>query len=122
CGCCGMRAFSDHAGALYMLYRSAALGVNRDTYLLTATDPGAAFQSDDLHKWNVGTCPMSSFALAEGGAGILAAWETDGQVYYCRIDPASGRHSAERAAPGDGKGRKHPVVAANAQGQTILVW
>jgi hypothetical protein len=122
CGCCGMRAFSDRSGALYLLYRSAAGGVNRDTYLLTAKNRGAEFQSDDLHKWNVGTCPMSSFSLAEGNLGVLAAWETAGQVYFARIDPATGKPSLRRAAPGAGTGRKHPVVAANARGETILAW
>jgi hypothetical protein len=122
CGCCGMRAFSGRAGALYLLYRSAAGGVNRDTYLLTGKGPGAAFRSDDLHRWNVGTCPMSSFALAEDGAGVLAAWETNGQVYFARIDPASGKPSTPQGAPGEGRGRKHPVVAGNAGGEAVLVW
>jgi hypothetical protein len=26
------------------------------------------------------------------------------------------------AAPGDGRGRKHPVIAANERGETVLVW
>src|SRR5206468_12229341 len=122
CGCCGMRAFSDHTGTLYLLYRSAAGGVNRDTYLLAAKDLGAEFRSDDLHKWSVGTCPMSSFSMAEGSPGVLAAWETAGQVYYARIDPATGKPSPPRAAPGAGTGRKHPAVAANARGETSLAW
>src|SRR5262249_999888 len=122
CGCCGMRAFSDRKGNPYMLYRSAAEVVHRDTYLLTSKDKGAKFQSDRLHKWDVGTCPMSSYALAESGTGILAAWETEGQVYYLGIDPSTGKQSALRSAPGAGKGRKHPVVASNAQGEIILVW
>jgi hypothetical protein len=122
CGCCGMRAFSDHKGALYMLYRSAAKDVNRDTYLLFSKDHGDKFRGDDLHKWTVTTCPMSSFSLADTGAGVLASWETDGQVYFTRVDPESGKHAEAQAAPGTGKGRKHPVMAGNAKGETILVW
>jgi hypothetical protein len=122
CGCCGMRAFGDRKGNLYMLYRSAAEGVNRDTYLLTSKDRGNKFQGDKLHAWNIATCPMSSYSLAETSLGILAAWETDGQVYHTRIDPTSGKHAAPQAAPGAGKGRKHPVTAGNAKGETILVW
>jgi hypothetical protein len=122
CGCCGMRAFCDSKGSLWLLYRSAAGGVNRDTYVVNSRDQAGKFQSDNLHPWNIATCPMSSFALAEGAAGILAAWETDGQVFYTRLDPATGKHGEVRAAPGAGKGRKHPALAANAQGETILVW
>lgn len=122
CGCCGMRAFFDRAGGLYLLYRSAAGGVNRDTYLLSAKNLAADFHSDDLQQWAVGVCPMSSFALAEGGPGVLAAWETAGQVYFARLDPATGKPSPRRAAPGAGSNRKHPVVAANPRGETILAW
>ena len=64
---------------------------------------------------------MSSFALTEGSAGILAAWETAGQVYFARIDPSTGRRSEPAAVPGTGKGRKHPVLAGNDRGETILV-
>ncbi len=122
CGCCGMRALGDRKGNIYLLYRSAAKGVNRDTYLLVSKDQGEKFQSDQIQKWNVGICPMSSFALAETGNDVLAAWETDGQVYMTRIDPATGKRSEPIAAPGTHKGRKHPVVAGNARGETILVW
>jgi hypothetical protein len=65
---------------------------------------------------------MSSYALAEAGAGVLAAWETDGQVYWARLDPATGKMSAPVAAPGEARDRKHPVVAGNARGETILAW
>jgi hypothetical protein len=122
CGCCGLRAFADHKGNVYVLYRSAAERINRDTYLLTSTDRGASFHGDNLHPWKIEACPMSSFAFAESASGVLAAWETKGQVYFARIDPATGKKSEPIAAPGDARDRKHPVVACNRQGQTILAW
>jgi secreted PhoX family phosphatase len=61
-------------------------------------------------------------AFTEARAGTVAAWETKGQVYCARLDPSSGKPSAPLAAPGKARGRKHPVVAANAAGETILVW
>jgi hypothetical protein len=122
CGCCGMRAFADHKGTVYVLYRSATEQVHRDMYLLTSTNKAARFKGVDLHPWKIETCPMSSAAFAEGPAGVLAAWETKGQVFYTRIDPATGKHSKSIAAPGHAHGRKHPVVAANAKGEAILVW
>jgi RNA polymerase sigma factor (sigma-70 family) len=121
CGCCGMRAFSDRKGNVYMLYRSATHEVDRDTYLLFSKD-GQKFQSDRLQKWNIRNCPMSSFVFAETKDNVLAAWETEEQVYFARIDPESGKRSDPVAAPGAGKGRKHPAVAGNAQGETIFVW
>src|SRR5262249_47408447 len=108
CGCCGLRAFNDAKGNVYVLYRSASHEVHRDTYLLTSRDQGHKFQSSLLQKWNIRACPMSSFALAETGGGVLAAWETEGQVYAARVDPASGKAAEPLAAPGPGKDRKHP--------------
>jgi hypothetical protein len=122
CGCCGMRAFADRKGTVYLLYRSATEQVHRDMYLLTSPDKAAHFRGVDLHAWRVESCPMSSAAFAEGPAGVLAAWETRGQVYYTRIDRATGKPSVPVQAPGHSGGRKHPVVACNGKGETILVW
>jgi hypothetical protein len=122
CGCCGMRAFSTRKGDVFMLYRSATAKVGRDTYLIASTDKGKSFRSDKLQSWNIDICPMSSFALNEAKDRLLAAWETDGQVYFASVDADGGKHSDPVAAPGNAKGRKHPAVAANERGETILVW
>jgi hypothetical protein len=122
CGCCGMRALSDRKGNLFILYRSATQHVHRDTFLLTSTDQGKSFQSGRVQPWSIEICPMSSFALAEAKNEVVAAWETDGQVAFARIDPATGKRSEPGAAPGMGRGRKYPAVAANNRGETILVW
>jgi hypothetical protein len=120
CGCCGMRALSDRSGKLYMLYRSARERVNRDSYLLTAGND--EFRSVNLHPWKIGLCPMSSYCLADTSGSVIAAWDTDGQVYFAAIDPKTGEPAAPRAAPGAGGNRKHPVIARNTRGETILVW
>jgi hypothetical protein len=122
CGCCGMRAFADKRGAVYVLYRAAKEGVHRDMYLLTSAKPGAPFRGVDLQGWEINACPMSTAAFAEGPGGVLAAWETKGQVYFATVDPATGKPSAPRAAPGDARGRKHPSVAGNMQGEILLAW
>jgi hypothetical protein len=122
CGCCGLRAFADSKGNVCVLYRSAKDEVNRDTYLLTSADKGASFRGEDIHPWKVPACTMSSFGFAEGQAGVLATWETKGQVYYAPIDPETGKRSKPIAAPGGTGDRKHSVVACNKQGQTVLAW
>jgi hypothetical protein len=100
CGCCGLRAFVDSKGAVYVLYRAATEGVHRDTYLLTSKDKGASFEGDDIHPWHVGSCPMSSYGFAESSGGVLAAWETEGQDYYARIDQTTGKRSEPVAHQG----------------------
>ncbi len=122
CGCCGMRAFADHRGDVYLFYRSVTVGIHRDMYLLRSTPKGTDFQQDKVQEWTTGTCPMSSEAFCESAGKVLAAWETEGQVFFARIDPATGKRSPPIAAPGSTRGRKHPVVAANARGATLLAW
>jgi hypothetical protein len=122
CGCCGMRAFADSRGVVYLLYRAAANFVDRDMYLLSSRDHGRSFRGLRLHQWKLDTCPMSTSTLAQASGRALAAWETSGQVYYAGIDPAASEPGRIIAAPGEGKGRKHPAVAGNAAGETILVW
>jgi hypothetical protein len=122
CGCCGMRAFADGRGTVYVLYRAAREEVHRDMYLLASTDKGEHFRGEKIQEWEIRTCPMSSASFAEGAGVVVAAWETDGQVSFSRIDQATGKRSPAIAAPGDGKGRKHPAVAVNAKGETLLAW
>ncbi len=123
CGCCGLRAFADSKGTVYTLYRGAKDVGQRDMYLLTSADRGQTFRGVDIHPWSINLCPMSSEAFAEGPGGVVvAAWETKDRVYFARIDAKTGKRSAPVAAPGAGHGRKHPAVAVNARGETILVW
>jgi hypothetical protein len=123
CGCCGMRGFADSKGNIYALYRGAKDVTQRDMYLLSSTDKGKSFRTEDIHPWEINACPMSSETFAEGPAGrVVAAWETKGQVYFANIDPKTGKRSALVSAPGAGQGRKHPAVAVNSRGETILAW
>ena len=65
---------------------------------------------------------MSSEALVEGPSGVLAGWETTGQVMFGRLDRQTLKVAAPISAPGEGRDRKHPALAENAAGETILVW
>jgi len=122
CGCCGMAAYADTAGNVYALYRAATNVVNRDIWLLTSTDSGRSFQGADISKWNIGACVMSSESFATSDNGILAAWETEKQVYFGRIKPGTDSISTPVAAPGTPSNRKHPVTVANSLGETLFVW
>lgn len=122
CACCGMALETDSAGNLYALYRSAADVVHRDVYLLLSKDHGATFQGKRLHEWEIGACPMSSMVFEEGPSGLLTAWETAGQVYFSSIAGGALETSKPTAAPGKPAQRKHPRIAVNDDGQSLLVW
>jgi hypothetical protein len=121
CACCGTKALVDRQGSLYVLFRAATHNVERDMMLATSRDQGGHFKAISLQPWPVSTCPMSSESLFDTATGVIAAWETKGQVAFARIDPKSLVASQPMSPPGGGN-RKHPAVAANADGETILVW
>jgi hypothetical protein len=121
CACCGTRALVDRRGALTLLYRAATANVNRDMTLIQSTDNGAHFQVAAISPWRMSICPMSSESLVDTDKGVLAAWETNGQVFFSRIDPDT--MSVSPIAPsGVASGRKHPALAASFTSDVILVW
>jgi hypothetical protein len=119
CGCCGLRAVVDSTGAANILYRAATGGVHRDAAWLALS--GAGSTPVVLQSWNVNACPMSTFALGRDGRDLVAAWETEGQIYYARLDPGARTFSTPLAMDGPA-GRKHPAVATNAAGVTLVAW
>ncbi|MCC6264282.1 MAG: exo-alpha-sialidase [Bryobacterales bacterium] len=122
CGCCGLKIHADGRNRVYALYRSATESVHRDIYLLKSDDQGASFEGRLLHKWDINACPMSSMDLADNGDAVMAAWETGGQVYWVRVDGGIRSIGEPIPAPGAGKGRKHPRIAVNSRGETLLIW
>lgn len=122
CGCCGMRALADSSGKVYLVYRSAREKINRDIYLLTSSNHGESFQGEILGKWQIDACPMSSESFAESAAAIFTGWETNGQVFFGRVDRKTGKVGKSVPAPGGAAGRKHPALAVNQRGETILAW
>jgi hypothetical protein len=122
CGCCAVSALADRQGTLYALYRSATERVHRDTYLLRLPRGQAEADSTKLADWNVGACPMSTFALADSPAGVLAAWETAGEVGWTRIRPPTGHPAPPVAITNARHDIKHPALAGNATGETLVAW
>jgi hypothetical protein len=120
CGCCGMRAFVDSRGDLYALFRSARQEIHRDVYLLHSRDQGRSFEGRMLDPWEINACPMTSFAFVESSTNILAAWETGNKVYFAQIGAA--KPAEPVLAPGAGDDNKHPSLAVNSAGETLLVW
>ncbi len=121
CGCCQMRVLAENGGTVTLLYRSAGEVVNRDTYALVSNDKGVTFQGLKIHDWKIGACPMSSYSLIKDGARLLAAWESDKQVFLAPLG-ADMKPQGIAPAPGKGDNRKHPVLAANKDGQILMVW
>ena len=115
-----MRAFADRQGRVHLFYRAATERVDRDMYLLSSENRGQSFSGTLLDKWKLNACPMSSAALADGATELLAAWETQGQVYFASLDQKKGQPVSPIRAPGTTGKRRHPVITANSLGETML--
>ena len=121
CGCCGMRGFADGKN-VYFLYRSAVAGEDRDIYLLASNDEGKRFSGARVHPWKTTTCPMSTLSFARGPDAVVAAWDTEGEVFFSRLKNGVAEHGTPQTPPRAGKGGKHPALAFNGKGEMILVW
>jgi hypothetical protein len=130
CGCCGMR-IAVAGGRLYALYRSATEAVHRDIYLLAsdAAKSGATAEPDapgavatKVGPMNVGACIMSTAAFGQGAGKLVAAWEREGQIEFAAIDPKTGAIGRATPVPGPAGNRKHPAVAINGKGETLVAW
>jgi len=121
CACCGLEALAADGGGLTILYRGATEKVHRDTHMIQLDRQLKPAATRVLSELNVGVCVMSTASLALGHAKLLAAWEGRGEVFYASPQ----REVADVAAtapPGAGKNRKHPRLAVNDAGHTLLVW
>lgn len=122
CGCCGLRIFAASNGNVYLLFRSATKSTHRDVYLLVSKNTGRSFEGGIIDRWEINACPMTSMSLTEGAGRVLAAWQTQEEVYYASIGPDRINASPPVPAPGKGRNRKYAFAAANPHGETILVW
>jgi hypothetical protein len=120
CGCCGMKAYADSKGTVYILYR-AADGISRDMTLLVSRNHAVSFELATVNKWMINACPMSSCSFAERGSGVVAATEREGQVGFNSIEPETLKISGPASFPG-GEKRRHPAVASNSEGDVVLTW
>jgi hypothetical protein len=76
-------------------------------------DKGAAIKV--LDDWRIAMCPMSSVSLMPVAQTLRAAWENDGQIVTGFMDSPV---AFQKVGP---KNAKHPALAQNAKGQTVIV-
>jgi hypothetical protein len=118
CGCCQLETFVDSRQRLQILYRAAGGDIHRDAMWMTVDAKGAATRVT-LQPWELPACPMTTFAMAGGPDGIVAAWETQQQIFTALLK--DGHVSPAMAIAGNGL-RKHPSVAVNAAGERLIAW
>lgn len=121
CACCSVKIFAESKGVVHVLYRAATEKVNRDMVYLVSPD-GKTYRGGRIDPWVLNACPMSSESFVQAEGMVWAAWETEEQVRWAQTDGTTGKLLRHVSAPGKPDRRKHPFLAANAQGQVLLVW
>lgn len=123
CACCGMQAFADGKGRLFVIYRTASEGGRmRDIATLFSSDGGRTWKHEIIDRWEITQCPMSSMSITGGMSGVTMAWEREGQIYLGRWDEAKEAIREIRALPGAPAGRKHPSLGADRTGDLLVAW
>ena len=120
CGCCGLTAFANARGEAFVLFRAARSMMQRDMVLLGSAEHAESFKEVLSDPWVVGMCPMSSASLTGLAAGAGAAWETAGRIRLARFGDQQANAKARDIGPLTGA--KHPRLASNSRGETLVVW
>jgi hypothetical protein len=122
CGCCAMQATVDSRDNVYVVYRTARNGKQRDINLLMSQDGGANFSDEILDKWALEACPMSSMSFCETDKNMLVGWETEQQVRFLPIDLDRLKTGAVTNPSDKAKSMKHPAFASSPEGDVLWVW
>jgi len=123
CNCCTSRAVYGADGSLGVLYREES-NDKRDMYLVILKKDGQ-LQRNRVSStlWEINACPMTYYDLAATNNGYIAAWPTQGEIYFARIDK-----SGKVMAPGEIKtpgrtGTRTGLIALEASdGRALIAW
>lgn len=124
CDCCTTSCVYSADGRLAVLYREETNN-ERDMYLLLWDQEKAQTSRKRVSStlWKIDACPMSYYAVSRRGDGFVAAWPTEGQVYFTRLDRQGGFLSpAEIKTPGSTGMRTGLLALAAADGSTLVAW
>ena len=117
CMCCHLKAHVDEKGQLYMAYRVAPNGVDRDSFVLISDDQGQTFSSTPLDKWKLRACPGSAYSFASDGHQTFVSYRNQDDV-FCQ--PA--KRSTPIALPDTNLKRRAAVMTSNQKGLTLMAW
>ncbi len=116
CECCGSRATYTRDGSLAVLYRDKTDNL-RDTNVAILANGATKWSNRVISEtpWPISSCPMTGSFLGESKAGIAAAWETDGQIFF-RVGLGAETKEVRAAEKG-----RFPVVLTSGS-TTLVAW
>jgi hypothetical protein len=128
CSCCAHETKVLSPGEFALAFRGAYHNV-RDLFMarisLEKGGPKVSVRKIKNQEWHFEACPMSGPFLdrTESPGWILAAWMSDGRVYYAESTNGTQEFSdAISDVTPDSPPANHPIVLANARGEVFFAW
>ena len=125
CNCCTTAAAYGSDGRLALLYREET-GNERDMFVALWDQRG---ETKPLRSrisgapWKVATCPMTYFTINRSDTGYVAAWPTEGRVWFARLDKdCAVLPPGEIRTPGTAGMRTGLLALSASDGATLVAW
>ncbi|MBT5925280.1 MAG: hypothetical protein HOH33_01530 [Verrucomicrobia bacterium] len=117
CMCCHLKSHTDDKGNLYLAYRVAPNGVDRDSFVLMSANQGQSFSSTPLDKWKLRACPGSAYSFASDGHQTFVSYRNQDDV-FCQPTNTT----KPIALPDSNLKRRAAVMTSNHKGLTLMTW
>ena len=122
CNCCTTRATYASNGDMAVLYREKTHD-DRDMYVVVRKPDGSMTRNRiSATLWHINACPMTYYDITPTKTGYLAAWPTQGDIYFAALD-----HAGKVLPPGEIKtaghsGMRTGIVALASGDQNLIAW
>ncbi len=118
CACCALAIDTDADAQPLVLYRAARDGSRRGMHLLGPPREGAPADRA-LDEWHLNACPMSLPSISPAPGTTALAWEFEHGIHWTITSADANEPTIHTAGA---KGSKHPSIATDADGNTLLAW
>ena len=125
CACCTTSATYGADGRLALIYREETNN-ERDIHLALwdqSCDSKPSRTRISGTPWKIAACPMTYFTIVPSAKGYVAAWPTQGEIYFARLDKDGAvLPPGEIKTPGTNGMRTGVLALSAADGATLIAW
>jgi hypothetical protein len=124
CNCCTTSAAYGEDGRLAVLYREETDN-ERDMFLVLWDQERVRTTRKRVSHtpWKIDACPMTYYTISRERGGFVAAWPTQGRIYFARLDgQGDPLPPAEIETPGRSAMRTGVLALSAPDGSTLIAW
>ncbi len=124
CNCCTTSSTYTADGRLAILYREET-NDERDMFLVISDEGRGEARRTKISRtlWKTDSCPMTYYCVSATTQGFVAAWPTQGRIYFARLDNMGAvLPPGEIKTPGQSGMRTGLVALSDRDGNTLVAW